>query len=60
MAIGVIQEQGDLGLGFNEITAEEEATLKQNSDIIHRSNQETNSEKDRGWVCNSTLIVLCN
>ena len=48
MAIGVIQEQGDLGLGFNEITAEEEATLKQNSDIIHRSNQETNSENDRG------------
>ena len=45
MAIGVIQEQGDLGLGFNEITAEEEATLKQNSDsdIRHRSNEETNS-----------------
>ena len=60
MAIGVIQEQGDLGLGFNEITAEEEATLKQNSDIYHRSNEETNSEKDKGWVYNSTLIVLCN
>ena len=48
MAIGVIQEQGDLGLGCNEITAEEEATLKQNSDIYHSSNEETNSEKDRG------------
>ena len=28
--IGVIQEQGDLGLGFNECTEEELETLKEN------------------------------
>ena len=28
--IGVITEQGDLGLGFNEITAEEKAIVENN------------------------------
>lgn len=47
MAIGVTRNRGTWDWDL-EITAEEEATLKQNSDIYHRGNEETNSEKDRG------------
>lgn len=31
--IGVITEQGDLGLGFNQISLNEEKTIKKNDEV---------------------------
>lgn len=42
--VGVITEQGDLGLGFNPISSEEAEKIKENADINHRSNDENEKE----------------
>lgn len=38
--IGVITEQGDLGLGFNPITEEEASTMKENEKQKKESKEE--------------------
>jgi hypothetical protein len=48
MALGVITEQGDLGLGFNPLTEQEEATVKNNySDTASKRNDD-DSKAEQG------------
>lgn len=53
MAIGVITEQGDLGLGYTPISEQEEKTLEQHfrsdNDIEHKSAGTTHNEAAKEW-----------
>lgn len=42
MSYGVITEQGDLGLGFQEMTEEEETIVKES---FERNSEETNTNE---------------
>lgn len=44
--VGVITEQGDLGLGFNPISSEEAEKIKENADIDHHR---SNGENEKEW-----------
>ena len=45
--IGMITEQGDLGLGFTPITEEDLKKIKKNLDKIRKKKEEEDSEEDK-------------